>query len=351
MSKIPDIVWTLDDNKDRVFLIKKILNEKYKSSENPDLVKKWFDKPIFLPDLFVLDICLSDQEVTEVQTLDMGKNINITKFKSLTQVRGIQFLTWLRSVWPNLPVILISDYWNGYLPSLTQHAISIINKPYVIGFNKIVEIFWLGQETIIGVRLPKIYGKNAIKIIKKVNSAQNHFFFVLCNNEDDLIIPPRNILSKDLVENHPILIFEVWNNRILGLIEDVSLIEEDNNISSFHPLLPFSRNPLSRFNVQIQNNIEFMGNSFFEPYFLRECARVAYSLYFNIKSHPIKTGKCIFDNSSYPPDLLKGIWRGEICPECRSQMIPEHANGGWSNGRDKAANTICQMAKESLINL
>ncbi len=344
MESIPFKVWMLDDHTDKISLLKYPLKDNLIAEMQPDIIKQYFnDKPI--PDLFVLDICFNAQETMFVQDTEL----TVEKLTNIANnVTGIKFLTWLRCEWPRLPVVMISSFWNDQLPSLVQHAVCVIKKPETLVYNKISEILKVAQSTIIGVRLPLQFKEQAVLSINIINSIQNHFYFVLCENENDLVKPPNELFSLELFINKPILLFEVWNNRILGLIEDEYFKGENSSNHEFYPILPFSRNPLTHFSIRLSNDVEFMGDQYFKPYFLRECARAAYQLYFDIRLHPIATGGCLFDSSTYSPDLLKGIKKGEICPVCRGQMIPRHALGGWSNGRDLSANKICELAKEAL---
>ncbi|MGD0037352.1 MAG: hypothetical protein ABSC53_08680 [Bacteroidota bacterium] len=348
MSKIPDKVWLLDDDKNRITNFQDILKDRIEAEKETEQMEKKFGQSGIIPDVFMLDICFSSGEAIDVQK----PNQSYKSFISLSKVTGVQFLRWLQMEWPGLPVVVITSFWDtAYLPNLFRHAVCSVTRPDTLGHDKVAEILWIAQQAIIGVRLDRIFRDKAIGVLNKINSSQNHFYFIICDEEDDLIAPPENIFSNDLIEANPSLVFEAWNNRIIGFIDDIPLTEEINLKKSFYPILPFSKYSLTKFNVRLGKDIKFMGERYFEPYFTRECARVAYSLFFNIKPHPIGTGKCIFDSSTYPPDLLNGIGRGEICPECLSQMKPRHANGGWSEGRDKAAQTICKMAKESLNNI
>jgi hypothetical protein len=140
--------------------------------------------------------------------------------------------------------------------------------------------------------------------------------------------------------NSEVVSFEKKENTALSLL-DLS-----------HSILPFSRILLSRFAIRLNKEVDYRGEEYLAPYLLCECVRAEYLIFFKIKSHPIRTGKCIFDNSTYPPDLLPGILRPEgICQECRAQMNSPHAFGGWSVGRGNSAEAILNLARKKLLDI
>ena len=342
-SKLPNKVWVLEDQKDAIQSLNKFFGDKrneilrIETAAGP--VKKWFSEPEVPPDVLLLDICLEGRDEAIVIT----PKSNFQKLSELTDVSGIKFLTWLRCKWPRLPVVVMSGYWKNEQenPSLSQHAICFVKKSIL---PSITSILWIAQQAIIGIRLPENLKEDAQKILDEVNQIQNHFFFVFCNNEKDLMSTPEFLNFGD--ESQLVLLFETWNNRVLGLMEDESLIKDSND---FHPILPFSRIPFKRFSNRLSKEVDYMGENYLSSYLLRECARAAYLLFFNIKPHPVGTGQCIFDNSTYAPDLIAGILREEgICPECTIQMTPPHAEGGWSKGREEAASKILRLSRKKL---
>jgi CheY-like chemotaxis protein len=341
--KLPNKVWVLEDQKDVIQSLNKFFGEKRREilmiENKADNVRLWFADSEAPPDVLLLDVCLEwgDEDIV------ITPKKNFQNLSELTGVSGIKFLNWLRSEWPRLPAVAMSAYWKKEQenPNLSQHAICFVQKPIP---TSITSILWIAQQAIIGIRLPENLRGEAQNILNEVNQIQNHFFFILCNNEKNLVSPPEFLSVRD--ESQLVLLFGTWNNRVLGLMEDDSLIK---NSISFHPILPFSRVPLRRFPIRLSNEVDYMGENYLSPYLLRECARAAYLLFFNIKSHPIGTGQCIFDNSTYAPDLIPGILREEgICPDCDVQRCPQHAFGGWSTGREKAAKEILKLAKKKL---
>jgi DNA-binding NarL/FixJ family response regulator len=353
MNKYSGSVWLLDDDQDRRNLFMEEFKEHLEPAESIEKITKWFSNineaqacQRLPPDVLILDICLVPGE----ERIVTG-NISPDILKSLADISGISFLTKLRNEWPKLPVILISGYWQKRLPSLTQHALCVV-KPEDIGYEKMTELIRLAQMAVIGIKKTSISDKLQ-GAIDKLNSAQDHFYFTPFSSNNDLLVPPQKLFTSDLYEKHLRLLYEIWNNRILSTIENMpenvrSDPPRSTHAESAHPILPFSRHPLTRFYSRFDKDIDYMGSDYFESFFFRECARAAYSTYFSIKPHPVDTGHCIFDSSTYPPDLKKGVIEGKICPECRAQMVPYHAFGGWSKGRDEAANAICRLAKESL---
>lgn len=343
---LPDTVWLLDDDKDAIYEIKRHFGERkediMRTSIQINEVKSWFGKANAPPDLILLDICLEPGE----DEIVIKKKKKFRDFSSLSQVSGIRFLTWLRCEWPKLPVVLMSAYWkqSPEMPNLSQHAVCLVPKPIPYSLS---HILWVTQQAIIGIRLPENLREKAQIVIDEVNNIQNYFYFVLCNDEDDLVSPPNELNPENELEIS--LLFEAWNNRVLTLMEDEFINKKSSEDEAFHPILPFSRIILSRFSIRLSKEVDYMGEEYLASYLLRECARAAYLIFFKIKPHPVRTGICIFDNSTYPPDLLPGILRPEgICPECRAQMNPSHAFGGWSVGRENAAGKILQLARNKL---
>lgn len=159
-----------------------------------------------------------------------------------------------------------------------------------------------------------------------------------------MISPPERLLAIVKEPSDRLHVHEAWNRRVLALLEDAELTRDP----PFFPFLPFGGGTLQGFPIQISREVRNMGIEFLAPYLIRECARAAYRIYFDIKPHPVDTGQCLFDSSTHAPDLLRGIERGKICPECELQMIPPHAFGGWSEGRGRAAARIADLAKEAL---
>jgi FixJ family two-component response regulator len=365
-------VWLLDNNIDYSEELESILNK-----NNIDL--QWFDESQMVidelynsspPDLLLLDLCLNVSEEEFVST-DVKEYDDIGK---LADISGIKFLTLLRNQWPKLPVMLISEWVDksSLITQLTQHAICFIKK----GSDSIPILVIIAQKAIIGIRVnktfydvtSKIYLKEKLGIeydnleslichinlicnetITELNNLQNYFFFVMINEESNLAIPNTSFIPST-GKGLKFEIIEAWNNRILGFIDDVSFYG-DRQSDKFYPGLPFSKNQLLYHNTKLIEQINLMGKDFFKPYLLRECAKVIYHIYFDIQEHTTDTGKCIFDESQNPAHLLNGIEKGVICDQCKSQMIPKYAFGGWSDGRNYAAELILGLAKRSLLEI
>lgn len=273
---LPDKVWLLEDQLDAIQSIRKYLTDKKNKILRSDFivseVKNWFTEPNAVPDLMLLDICLEAGE----EDIVIRRKENFKQMSQLATVSGIKFLTWLRCEWPRLPVVFISSFWpkTQANPNLSQHAVCLVHKPVT---PSISSILWIAQQAVIGIYLPEDLREKAQLLIKEVNKKQNHFFFVLCNNEEDLVSPPDNIDAEN--ESEMILLFEAWNNRVLGLIEDEATIENSKDKAAFHPILPFSRHHLKRFPIRVSKEVKDKGEEYLAPYLLRECARSAYLLF------------------------------------------------------------------------
>jgi hypothetical protein len=206
------------------------------------------------------------------------------------------------------------------------------------------DLLWIAQQAIIGVRVSHKLAAAAENVLDKVNEFQNHFYFVLCNGEGDLMAPPESVLGDIRESGDRLHLYEAWNSRVLALLDDAGITAED----ALLPFLPFGGGPLRRFSMGISHDVANMGEAYLAPYLIRECARAAYRVFFDIKPHPLDTGECLFDSSTHAPDLLAGIQRGKICSRCELQMDPPHARGGWSQGRKEAAAKIVTLAKYEL---
>jgi len=339
---------------DSTFLVNKA-KERLKENPNP-------------PDIVLMDICLEKGEISIV-----GKAMELVDdLAKLSQISGVRLLNWLRGHYPKMPVITMSDYWKAHVlhedpkdlphPDLSQQALTHIGKNTLQKEHIIGPLLWCAQQVVIGIHLSPAFREKALEVVQNLNESQNHFYFRVCDKEEDLLTPPADTVQN--IGFAAIAFFEVWNNRVWAVIEDVEFksVEKVNERKTqekttakglkadrvFSPILPFSRSPLIRFQVNLSGYLEFMGERYLEPYLLRECALAAYSLFFEFERHPIDTGECIFDTSSYAPDLLKGVKEGRICKDCQVQKEEAKTYGGWNEGRNAAVQTILKMGKESL---
>ena len=356
----PNVVWMFDDHVDGIRLAQEELAKRdpirdetlFRGGTTPEEVMWWLRDEASLCDSVLVDIIGGDEQLAWV---DEALNGNLPMSK-LCEVSGVSLLTWLRHTWPRLPVVMLSAYLSPSKMIALAEVLRSLTRFAVCGLAKsssylLPDLLWIAQQSIIGVRISKTLVDAARKVLDVVNECQNHFYFVLCNEEKDLIAPPKCILGVVQQSTDRLRLHEAWNNRVLALLEDIETKPGDNNTTPsvpFLPFLPFGGGTLRRFPMQICREVRNMGEAYLAPYLIRECARAAYSVFFDIKPHPIDTGECLFDDSTHAPDLLPGIERGKICPRCELQMDPPHAFGGWSQGRKGAAAKIAALAKDEL---
>lgn len=351
----PNTVWLVDDNNDYTNTFKNRSQARETAAFGAQATLLEALKQGKLPDVVAVDVCLSDQDEEIVRL----KKRSFKDFAALGHVEGIQVLCYLRTHYPNVPVLALSGYYEDPTqeiadgghpnPGLAQHALAYINKPDIAaGPNVLPVLLWISQQAIIGVRL--LVGKDleaqAKEIIEQINTRQNHFYYVLITETNELSTPPEDSAHVD--ENAPLdVLFEIWNLRVFGIIDDIATGQgqEKQSLPPL-PVLPFGRRPLRRFPCCLTDAIKYMGEAHFASFLIRECARAAYSVFFDMEAHPLDTGKCLFDSSSYFPSLLYGIRLGTLCEKCLKRVASHNADGGWSAGRDKAAQTIVKMAQE-----
>jgi CheY-like chemotaxis protein len=352
----------IDDNrKDRKNFLEFFKKKNYNAKawgNIPILKKELIEKPP--PDLIVSDICIEGGEPEIIQSVSEGK-INIT---DLSDISGIKLLTWLRWKFPNIPVIFSSAYWKKELPPLSQHSVCFISKedfgnPDFAIKNMVSNSY----KTIIGVKLHPDLSKNLKKQVKlqteQVNKSQPLFYFHIINNAKELMQPIEfSEFKKKLEQKYPNdkekkngMLFEyvkAWNNRVLGMIEDISGVEEDRLI----PVLPFGHTKINKFDNKIKNTIDYMGDKYFTVYLLREYIRAIYGIFFNLEKHLLENEDCIFAKSKYSSNL-KAIFKKEkkFCYSCQEKIDTKKIEVSWSKAKANSVNKIIEIAEEESKNL
>ena len=346
----------VDDDTTMIINIKMILNDpdgkKIISEEDIKFLKEYL-KDNEPPDLIISDICLKPGE----SELVVKKNKTIDDYTSLSDISGIKFLTYLRNNFHKLPVIANSGYWENesYLPQLSQHALCFIKKNNFDEDDIIRKIFWTAQQAVIGIQLHSGFNNKQKKIFKttidEINDLQNHFYFVVCETNKDLIKPPFLDIKNTDIPLYPQL-FETWNNRILGIMEDEEL--KLNEQSLLKTALPFSRNRTIIIPNKLKFIVDYMGDDFLPFFLIRECAKAAYLIFFDLEYHFYDSNKCLFGNSNDPMDLLPLEHYNTnnefkfICNKCFRQIKNINTYGGWNSGKTKAVNNIAETALEKL---
>jgi len=280
-----------------------------------------------------------DYLVLEYDAQRLVQQVREDETKALLANPACRVLSLVRSQWYNLPIIVQGDGWSQY-PLVGKFTCALTPGPEWF-LAKIADIMKLA---VIGVRVPEHLRAEAIEVLRKLNQRQNHFHFVYCSRTEDLFTGHR---LYDLDPRAKIALFRAWSARIMGLIEDVALQDDD-----FELVLPFPQGEVRRFFTSLSEDVGSMGEEYLEPFLLRECARAAYRVFFNSLEGHIWLKKtpqshCIFNftRSALGRD---GIKKGEIYRIHISLLNPRHAFGGWSYGREKAAETILLMAKDAL---
>ena len=310
-----------------------------------------------LPDVVLVDIFL---KLGEDRILNCDRRAP-SFYRELAQVSGIRLVAELRRVLPRLPVVVWSRYWYSHpknpeemtLPDLRQHALAFIeyNPPadYSPGRSaeeSIPQTLWLAHQAIIGVFMPKgdtLPWDATCDVIRRLNNAQHHFFFRMCRDPIEISDLPQDA-RPDLPE-HVGRLFDVWNNRIVAIVDVLS--EGNEMINQGWPVLPFCRKQPMHFQSRLERYIRFMGSDFLDPFLMRECCRTAYRVFFKFPEHAVASGKCIMDSSTYAPDLLAGMKQG-LCEECARRLRGSHADGGWSRQRGEAVKRMVAIMQASV---
>jgi len=362
-DKFPDKVMIIDDDSSACEIIKMILNvdcggvskENVMEDDDLDFLQKKLKKgSAELPDIIISDICLKIEDPDIV----IKKNKSPLDYAKLGEVSGIRFLTYLRNNFHRLPVVIMSGYWTdeACLPKLSQHGLCMIGKRHLDDYVMAKRIFWTAQQSIIGVHLhPDLNAsckKKAASAIRDINKKQNHFYFKICETEQDLIKPDFPDIKNAEAPLYPQL-FETWNNRISGIMEDKSACKSGAQPVFLNAVLPFGRERTVIIKNRLNSIINYMGDDFFKFFFIRECAKASLRVFFDLDDHYFPgLDSCVFEKSNVPVDLLPKKRRTAaeflyVCNKCRTKIDNINTYGGWNSGRKKAVNRIAEFALDA----